>query len=230
MTHHHLSVTRRMTPQDQEEETKEKLKEKKKHDYLYPRHEDVTTCGSLKNHTFRDVTRTPKREFESATSDLTPQTITKPRSMKEAWICHIQSENLLEDDKRKMDKLMGIQEYNTIPFPEDGIHPYEWIHTLSTIDVCTLPPQTQFCDKNGYEIVRVRVVTIVDNKRHDSNCPKDLTALKIGPDDVSLVDMSKTNSDYIDLEDNSDYLQEIEVDSQDDQIVPAEKLEKIRNC
>ena len=165
------------------------------YDYLYLRHEDVTTCVDLKTHTFKDVTRTPVKEFESSTSDLTPQTIIESTSTKDAWICHILSEDLLEDDKRKTDKLMGIQEYISIPFLEDDIDRYEWIHTLSTIDECALPPQTQFCDKNGYEIAPIRVFTIVDNKRHDSNWPKELTALKIGPDDVSLVDMSETDSD-----------------------------------
>ena len=38
------------------------------YDYLYLRHEDVTTHVNLKDHTFRDVTQTPVEEFESATS------------------------------------------------------------------------------------------------------------------------------------------------------------------
>ena len=74
-------------------------------------------------------------------------------------------------------------------FPKDDIDPYEWLHTLSTIDVCAIPPQTQFCDERGYEIVPVRVITVVEGKRVDSNWPKELFALNIGPDDVSIVDM-----------------------------------------
>ena len=35
------------------------------------------------------------------------------------------------------------------PFLEDDIDPYEWLNTMLTIDVCALPPQTQFCDEDG---------------------------------------------------------------------------------
>ena len=45
-------------------------------------------------------------------------------------------------------------------FLEDDIDPYEWSHTLLTIDMCALPPQTQFCDEYGYDIVPVRVISV----------------------------------------------------------------------
>ena len=134
------------------------------YDYLYLRHEDVTTRINLKDHTFRDVTRTPVEEFESATSDFTPHTHTDSTSEKDAWICQIPTQELLDEDERMMDNITKQGEYIPIPFPEDDIDPYEWLHTLSTIDVCALPPQTQFCDERGYEIVPIRVITVVDKR------------------------------------------------------------------
>ena len=157
------------------------------YDYLYLRHEDVTTRVNLKYHTFRDVTRTPVEEFESATSDHKPRTHTDSTSVKDSWIFQTPSQDLLEESERQIDILIKIQDYIRVPFSEDDIDPYEWLHTLSTIDVCALPPQTQFCDERGYEIVPVRVISIVTGRTIDSHWPEALTPLKIGSDDVSIV-------------------------------------------
>ena len=119
-----------------------------------------------------------------------PHTHTDSTSEKDAWICQVPTQDLLEEDERMIDKITQKGEYIPIPFSEDDIDPYEWLHSLSTIDVCALPPQTQFCDERGYEIVPIRVITVVEGKRVDSNWPKELFALNIGPDDVSLVDVS----------------------------------------
>ena len=148
------------------------------YDYLYLTHEDVTIRINLKDHTFRDVTQTPVEEFESATSDFTPHAHTDFTSEKDAWICQIPTQDLLEEDERMVDNITQKGEYIPIPFQEDDIDPYEWLHTLSTIDVCALPPQTQFCDERGYEIVPIRVITVVEGKRVDSNWPKELLCSK----------------------------------------------------
>ena len=42
----------------------------------------------------------------------------------------------------------------------------------------------------------VRVIPIREGRRVDSNRPKELTALKIRPNDMSLVDKSNTESNY----------------------------------
>ena len=73
--------------------------------------------------------------------------------------------------------------------------------------MCALPPQTQFCDERGYEIVPVRVITVVEGKKVDSNLAKRALALNIGPDDVSIVDVSATDFEYDYLEiDSSGYI------------------------
>ena len=67
------------------------------YDYLYLRHEDVTTRVNLKDHTFKDVTRMLVEEFESAMSDHTPRTHTNSTSVKDAWIFQTPSQDLLEE-------------------------------------------------------------------------------------------------------------------------------------
>ena len=107
----------------------------------------------------------PVEEFESATSNHTPCTHTDSTSVKDAWIFQTPSQDLLEESQRKIDKLIQTQDYILVPFLEDDIDPYEWSHTLSTIDVCALPPQTQFRDEYGYEVVPVRVISIANIRK-----------------------------------------------------------------
>ena len=113
-------------------------------DYLYLKHEDVTTHVNLKDRTHTDST-----------------------SVKDAQIFQTPSQDLLEESERQIDKLIKIQDYIPAPFSKDDIDPYEWLHTLSTIDVCALPPQTQFCDEYGYEIVPVRVISVANIRTKD---------------------------------------------------------------
>ena len=71
------------------------------YDYLYLRHEDVTTCVNLKNHTFRDVTQTPMEDFKSAMSNFMPQITNESTSAKDAWIFQVPSQDKLEEDNKQ---------------------------------------------------------------------------------------------------------------------------------
>ena len=43
----------------------------------------------------------------------------------------------------------------------------EWMHILATIDTCAIPTETQFCDEDGYEIIPVRMIRVVDAPIHE---------------------------------------------------------------
>ena len=63
----------------------------------------------------------------------------------------------------------------------------------------------------------------------DSNWPKELLALNIGPDDVSLVDVSTSDSEYDYLGiDSAGYINESGDSCENDEIVPEEELEKVQ--
>ena len=47
--------------------------------------------------------------------------------------------------------------YVPMSFPEHLLEPQEWIHVLSTLDVCAFPKQTKFCDPDGYDIIPIRM-------------------------------------------------------------------------
>ena len=67
----------------------------------------------------------------------------------------------------------------------------------------------------------------MNGKTIDSNWPKVLTALKIGLNDVSLVDVSSIDSEYSYLGiDNAAYINESEWDSGNNEIVPKARVGK----
>lgn len=132
--------------------------------------------------------------FESATSDFTPQTSTDATSVKDAWIFQVPSQDKLEEDAKQTNQLIKAEEYISQPFPKDDIDPYEWSHTLATLDVCALPPMTKFCDEDGYEVVLVRVVSIVHSEPKDSSNPEVPLILHKERKATSLEDLASSKS------------------------------------
>ena len=63
-------------------------------------------------------------EFEFATSNFTPCTSIDYISAKDAWICQIPSQDLLEEDEKQTDCLIKVNDYILVPFLEDDIDPY----------------------------------------------------------------------------------------------------------
>ena len=55
------------------------------YNYLYLRHDSVITRVNLKNHSYRDVTRSPVDEFDSASSEATRITVSDGKE--ELWMC-----------------------------------------------------------------------------------------------------------------------------------------------
>ena len=125
------------------------------------------------------MTRTLANEFETATTTKSRGTSTVSTSIKGAWICEMSSFDLLEEDKKQIDRLININDYVATPFLEDDIKPYEWNQTLSTLDVCALPPPTQFCNEEGYEIVPVRMILVVKDESNRIIDSKVKSALKL---------------------------------------------------
>ena len=135
-------------------------------DFIYLCHDDVTTRINLLDHTYRDVARTPIDEFDSFSSGLSPNGSTKSEYLDTAWILQEHTDEQLARCAKEMDRLIMDEAYVLVPFPEDVIDAHEWMHILSTIDVCTIPRGTQFCDEDGYDIVPIRMVNLAHYGPH----------------------------------------------------------------
>ena len=53
--------------------------------------------------------------------------------------------------------------YVPIPYPEENFEPVECPHCLATLDVCTLNHGTKFYDEDGYDIIPIRMVAMIEN-------------------------------------------------------------------
>ncbi|MCO5546848.1 hypothetical protein L7F22_000285 [Adiantum nelumboides] len=134
------------------------------YNYLYLRHDGVTTRVNLSTHEYRDVAKLPVADFESAT---TSKALGSKSNQSE------EGDIFLLCDFEKMDQMAqhsAITDQKIIELsiqtPQDDINDdeasQEWMHILATIDTCALPLATRFCDEDGYDIVPIRVVTPVN--------------------------------------------------------------------
>ena len=58
--------------------------------------------------------------------------------------------------------------YIPVPFSEHLIDPQEFHDILATLDVCTLPRPTQFCDPDGNDIIPIRMLRVYHNLEDSS--------------------------------------------------------------
>src|SRR5271156_2648216 len=133
------------------------------YNYLYLRHESVITRVNLRNHSYRDVTRSPVDEFDSASSEPTRKTPSEGRE--DLWMCGASC----TDQPVKCNRSVTDEIYIPQPFPEHLIDPLEWNHILASITTCALPKQTQFCDPDGYDIIPIRMLRVYHNPEDSSS-------------------------------------------------------------
>ena len=69
---------------------------------------------------------------------------------------------LSKEEVLKSIKDMMDEGYKPVPFNEEKFEPVEWSHVLATLDVCTLNHGIQFCDEEGYDIIPIKMVQVLD--------------------------------------------------------------------
>ena len=117
------------------------------YNYIYLRNDDVTTRVNMKTHKYRDVTRTPVEEFDSATviESTVPSWIGKPR---ELWMCGASDCESLKREESILERAINDEDYIPEPFLEYALEPLEWGQIMAMIDACAIrdQPTTRFCD------------------------------------------------------------------------------------
>ena len=184
------------------------------YNYLYLRHEMAITRVNLKNHTHRDVTHMPMEEFDSASSENSDSSGEPQRE--NLWMCGASKASVVTDGSEWCKDVME-EAYVPIPYPEEKFEPVEWPHCLATLDVCTLNHGTKFCDEDGYDIIPIRMVAVIE---HGNVKTLPLVKERFHQEEVSIKDLSSA--------DNADGEQSDNVDLDDDDfIVPESELEKV---
>ena len=133
------------------------------YNYLYLRHDGVTTRVNLSTHEFRDVAKLPVADFESATTSRDNEgTSLGYEGEDNFWLFEAEAMSNTVYQATLTDE--QIEEFKTlgpiIELDEEDAS-QEWMHLLATIDTCAISSPTQFCDEDGYDVVPIRVITPV---------------------------------------------------------------------
>ena len=114
--------------------------------YIYLRQESAITWVNLKDHYYRDVAKTPFKDFESATT-LQLSWIVSPNQL---WMCGA-SDNV--DNHPESEEEGKSEVYVLEPFLEKDFVPHGWNDILATLDVCIneVTP-AMFCNEEGYDL------------------------------------------------------------------------------
>ena len=115
-------------------------------------------------------------------------------------------------------KEVEIDQFIHVPYPEEKFEPVKWGHCLVAIDVCTLNHGKKFCDEEGYDIVPIQMVAIVNDDRVESN-PMEKERFHWEEVLVEDLPLAKSANDELCGDDN---------DLDDDFIVLESELEKVR--
>ena len=183
------------------------------YNYLYLRHETPITRVNLKDYSHRDVTHMPMEEFDSTSSKNSNSNEGEDRA--NLWMCGASQTTMIADgsDWRKE---VENDAFVPVPYPEEKLNPVEWAHCLASIDVCSLNHGTNFCDEEGYDVVPIQMVQMVNS---DLNEEVTQEREKFHHEEVSIKDLSlaKSADDEFCGEDLDEYF-----------VVPESELEKIQ--
>ena len=112
----------------------------------------------MRDHSFRDVAKTPMEDFESATIFYSkPSWIGKPTHL---WMCGtLENGDLKEKEKNESE----INDYTPESLLEHKFEPSGWNDVLATVTICVddVTP-TLFCDKDGFDIIPVQMVNVIN--------------------------------------------------------------------
>ena len=135
--------------------------------YIYLCQQEAITHINLIDHSYRDVARTPVKDFESANMTEKSSRPSWVDSTPELWMCGASDADADEDEEDPKHDDTYILE----PFLDEKFVPDAWMDILATVNVCVNKvTQLHFCDEEGFDLeplFTVRVIpeqTIVETK------------------------------------------------------------------
>ena len=133
------------------------------------------------------------------------------------WMCGASKASMVTDGSEWCRDVMD-EAYVPIPYPEEKFEPVEWMHCLATLDVSTVHHGIKFCDEEGFDIIPIRMVALVEE---DAQQDLQQVTERFHQEEVLIEDI--TEAENADAE-NTESLDSDE----EDFIVPKSELEKVR--
>ncbi|MCO5571753.1 hypothetical protein L7F22_025501 [Adiantum nelumboides] len=168
------------------------------YEQIYLRHKELVTKINMKNHSYRDVAKTPVQEFDSTTvngKEVPAWMQTKAH----VWMCGASDSGDLTKEECILERSVTDEAYIPEPFPEHLFEPFGWTQILSTLDICVneLTP-TKFCDEEGYHLVTLQMASAILKSGSESDENEKLTRkveCKRIVDEISVIDIEKQLED-----------------------------------
>ena len=91
-------------------------------------------------------------EFDSASSKNSNSS--EEENKANLWMCGTFKASMRIDGSEWCREVMS-ESYVPIPYPNEKIKQFEWLHVLATLDVSTVHHGTKFCDSKGYDVVTI---------------------------------------------------------------------------
>ena len=156
----------------------------------------------------------PMEEFDSASSENSNSSQEETRE--NLWVCGASKTSLAIDGSEWCKEAMQ-DAYVLVPYLEEKLEPMEWMHCLRAIHVCTLNHDIKFCNEEGYDLIPIRMVSIVGAEEHNIS---HITKERFHHEEVSINDLS-------DAENADGELSEDDKQDKNDFDVPESELEKV---
>ena len=156
-------------------------------------------------------------EFDSASFENSKSS--REENKANLWMCGASKASMRTNGSEWCREVMS-ESYVLVPYPEEKIKPFEWLHVLATLDVSTIHHGTKFCDSKGYDIAPIQMVIILNDNQEQE---QPLEHERHHQEEVSIEDLS--------LEDDVDdeKCENLGIRSEDDDFVVFEfELQKVR--
>ena len=119
-------------------------------------------------------------DFESATTSKDKGNSSIYEGEDNFWLFQVDETKHVTHHAAMVDNEIEKMAKNLLQVELDEDKPsQEWMHILATIDTCSIPTETQFCDEDGYDIIPVQMIRVVDslfqeNLDHSATFPLDV--------------------------------------------------------
>ena len=125
----------------------------------------------------------PMEEFDSESSQISNSS--KEETRENLWMCGASRASMAMDSSEWCKDAMN-NAYVPVPYPEEELEPMEWMHCLTTIDVCMINHGIKFCDEEGYDIIPIQMVATIKVVENDIS---HLTKERFHHKEVSIKDL-----------------------------------------
>ena len=122
---------------------------------------------NLKDHSYKDATRMPMEDFESATTDIKSTIPSWANAQTHLWMFGTSDTNSLLKEQCALNRDAPEDAYIPEPFPKDEFEPIEW---RGILDVCVNETtHIVFCNEEGYDVIPICMIKV----NHENGAPDD---------------------------------------------------------